>query len=65
MILLGKMKNTPEREAFDKLVGSVLAVSHDEIKRREEEYRKQSAANPRKRGPKRKTKPPEARTGAA
>jgi hypothetical protein len=51
------MKQTPEREAFDRLVGKVLAVSHDEIQRREAEYRKQVAANPRKRGPKPKAKP--------
>jgi hypothetical protein len=54
------MKPSPEFAAFDKLVGTVLAVSHEEIKRREEEYRKQSAANPRRRGPKRKPKPPDA-----
>lgn len=51
------MKHSAEFEAFDALLGKVLSVSHEEIKRREAEYRKQSDANPRKRGPKRKVKP--------
>jgi hypothetical protein len=37
---------------FDALVRRVLSVPHDEIMRREEEYKKQSAANPHRRGPK-------------
>jgi hypothetical protein len=51
------MKQSSEFEAFDALVGKVLSVSHEELKRREAEYRKQADANPRKRGPKRKVKP--------
>ena len=44
-------------EAFDRFqrtMKDVLSVPHAEIKRRIEEQRKQSAANPNKRGPKRK-----------
>ena len=52
------MKHSAEFEAFDKLMGKLLSVSHEEIKRREAEYRKRADANPRKRGPKRKVKPP-------
>jgi hypothetical protein len=51
------MKHSSEFQAFDALVGKVLSVSHEEIKRREAEYKKHSDANPRKRGPKRKVKP--------
>jgi hypothetical protein len=51
------MKHSAEREAFDGLFNHVLSVSHEEVKRREEAYRKQADANPRKRGPKRKDKP--------
>jgi hypothetical protein len=52
------MKHSAERQGFDNLVDRVLSVSHEEIKRREAEYRKQANANPRKRGPKPKVKPP-------
>ena len=48
------MKHSAEFEAFDNLVGRLLTVSHEEIKKREGDYRKRSDANPRKRGPKRK-----------
>jgi hypothetical protein len=51
------MKHSAEYNAFDHLVGHVLTVSREEMKRRESEYRKQADANPRKRGPKRKVKP--------
>ena len=56
---------SPEFQKFDALVGKVLSVSHTEIQRREREYRKQVDANPHRRGPKRKVKPPasEAREG--
>jgi len=48
----------PEASAlFDALVRKVLSVPHAEILRREEEYKKQAAQNPHKRGPKRKRKP--------
>ncbi len=41
---------------FDALVRKVLSVPHDEIMRREAEYKRQAALNPNKRGPKPKTK---------
>ena len=44
-------------ERFDALVRKVISVPHSEIMRREAEYKKQSDANPHKRGPKRKIKP--------
>jgi hypothetical protein len=37
---------------FDALVRKVLSVSHEEIMRREEEYKRHAAHNPHKRGPK-------------
>jgi len=37
---------------FDALVSSVLAVPHTEIVRREEQYKRESALNPKRRGPK-------------
>jgi hypothetical protein len=42
---------------FDSLVRRVLAVPHAEIMRREAEYKRQSAMNPHRRGPKPKGKP--------
>jgi hypothetical protein len=51
------MKHSAEYEAFTNIVDRVLTVSHEEMKRREEAYRKHADANPRKRGPKRKVKP--------
>jgi hypothetical protein len=50
------MKSNPEFDAFTKLVDRVLSVPHTEIKRREQEYQKQTAKNPKRRGPKRKVK---------
>ncbi|MBZ5580331.1 MAG: hypothetical protein LAP40_27565 [Acidobacteriia bacterium] len=48
----------PETMArLDALVRKVLSVPHDEIMRREAEYKRQSALNPNRRGPKRKIKP--------
>ena len=45
----------PEAAArFDSLVRKVLAVPREEIMRREAEYKRKSAANPNRRGPKRK-----------
>ena len=41
---------------FDALVRRVLSVPHEEIMRREAEYKRQSAMNPNRRGPKRKAK---------
>jgi hypothetical protein len=43
---------------FDALVRKVLSVPHEEIMRREAEYKKQSAANPHRRGPKPKRQKP-------
>lgn len=42
---------------FDALVRQVLAVPHSELVRREAEYKRQSALNPHRRGPKAKVKP--------
>jgi hypothetical protein len=42
---------------FDALVRKVLSVPHEEIVRREAEYKRQSARNPNRRGPKPKAKP--------
>ena len=47
----------PEYETFNSFVDKVLSVPRAEILRREAEYKKQSEANPNKRGPKRKVKP--------
>jgi len=50
------MKPSTEFQRFDKLVSDLLSVPHDEIKRREAEYRKQVDANPHRPGPKRGSK---------
>ncbi len=59
MAYYGEMKPNPQplegpeaAAAFDALVRKVLAVPHAEIMRREAEYKRQSAANPHRRGPK-------------
>ena len=44
-------------QRFDALVRKVLSVPHAEIMRREAEYKRQSAVNPNRRGPKLKVKP--------
>ena len=49
--------DTPEFTRFTQLVDRVLTVSKTEIVRREAEYEKQAALNPKRRGPKRKIKP--------
>jgi hypothetical protein len=41
---------------FDALVRRVLSVPHKEIMRREAEYKRKSAMNPNRRGPKPKAK---------
>ena len=41
-------------QRFDSLVRQVLSVPHEEIMRREAAYKRQSLANPNRRGPKRK-----------
>jgi hypothetical protein len=50
------IEDTEALTRFDALVRKVLSVPHEEIMRREAEYKKQSAANPHKRGPKPKQK---------
>jgi hypothetical protein len=44
-------------DVFSALVERVLSVPKTEILRREAEYEKQAALNPKRRGPKRKPKP--------
>jgi hypothetical protein len=41
-----------EYQAFTSLVDRLLAVPKTEVDRRQAEYRKEAAKNPRKRGPK-------------
>jgi hypothetical protein len=50
------MKHSAEYRNFTNLVDELLSVSHEEIQRREAEYRKQVDANPHRRGPKRGSK---------
>jgi hypothetical protein len=54
------MKSEPETSQeyknFKSLLDRVMSVPHEEIMRREAEYKKQSGANPNKRGPKPKGK---------
>jgi hypothetical protein len=50
------VKHSPEFDAFSSLVSRVLSVPKTEILRREAEYQKQAALNPKRRGAKRKTK---------
>jgi hypothetical protein len=47
---------TAEFERFTAVMDTLLSVPRAELKRREEEYKKQSDANPRKRGPKPKSR---------
>lgn len=58
------MKHSDEFKNFTGLVDGLLTVSHEEMQRREAEYRKEVDANPNRRGPKRKkrkaVKPPSA-----
>ncbi len=41
---------------FDTAMKGIIAVPHSEIQKRIEEYRKQAAKNPNRRGPKPKTR---------
>ena len=50
------MKRSAEYRRFTNLVDRLLTVPHEEMQRREAEYRKEVDANPRRRGPKRGTK---------
>ena len=56
------MKHSAEYRKFTGLVDRLLTVSHEEIQRREAEYRKQVDANPNRRGPKRGSKKRKAAT---
>lgn len=47
------MKHSGEYNRFTNLIDHLLSVPHEEIKRREAEYRKEVDANPHRRGPKR------------
>jgi hypothetical protein len=53
---MAKAHKSKEYAAFVDLTKKVLSVPKSEILRREAEYKKQSAANPRKRGTKPKAK---------
>ncbi len=44
-------------ERFKTAMKTIISVPHSEMVRREEEYKRQSMLNPRKRGPKPKQKP--------
>lgn len=48
----------PEFEAFDRAIGQLLSVSHDELKKRMEAYKVEADKNPKKRGPKKRAKAP-------
>jgi len=50
------MKHSEEYNRFTSLVDQLMTVSHEEMERREAEYRKQVDANPKRRGPKRGSK---------
>lgn len=49
-----KKQPAEEFQRFTTVVDTLLSVPKEELRRREEEYRKRADANPRKRGPKRK-----------
>lgn len=46
----------PGMDRFNAAIDKILAVSHEEMERRLEAYKKQAAQNPNKRGPKPKAK---------
>lgn len=50
-------EGSEEFQHFDALFRKIISVPHEEIMRREAEYKKRANANPRKRGPKPKVKP--------
>jgi len=50
------MKHSADYKRFTNLVDRLMAVPHEEIQRREAEYRKQVDANPHRRGPQRGSK---------
>jgi hypothetical protein len=60
-----KSKANHDFDTFTNIVDRLLTVPHDEIQRREREYRERAAKNPRKRGPKKKIKTPVSHDPAA
>ncbi len=50
-----KAETSPEFDRFDSLVRKVIAVPRAEIQRRLAEHKRESDANPNKRGPKKKS----------
>lgn len=52
----GNAELTPDWQRFTSGMHKILSVSKTEILRREAEYKKQSLANPNRRGPKLKQK---------
>ena len=46
------MKHSPEYDAFANAIERIMSVPKSEILKREAEYKKKAALNPRKRGPK-------------
>ena len=48
------IEGTEATARFDALARKVLSVPHEEIMKREAEYKRQSTMNPNRRGPKRK-----------
>src|ERR1017187_1481940 len=55
--IAARYTNTDQFERFDAAVSRVLSVPREELLRREDEYKRQSLANPNRRGPKPKRKP--------
>jgi hypothetical protein len=47
----------PGMDRFNAAMDKILSVSHEEMERRLQAYKKQAAQNPSKRGPKPKLKP--------
>jgi hypothetical protein len=52
-------QSNPEFDAFTRTLDKLLSVSHDELKRRMDAYKRKAAKNPNRRGP--KPKSPKAR----
>jgi hypothetical protein len=55
--IAARYTNPDQFERFDATMRKILTVPHSEIVRREAEYKRQSAMNPKRRGPKPKAKP--------
>lgn len=51
-----KPKHSEEFDRFTALVDQVISVPKAEIQKRQEVYQRESKANPKRRGPKRKAK---------